>query len=252
MFAFLRLRPMALLLWTSISTAILKFRKTQLGNYSEIIYIFSVSVLVAQGVLFLTLLYGASTQAPGPEIVGKLNEFLDQDQDQDQKQKQKQKQDNTMTTTTTTTTTSSKSGSVTKRSTETSSSSSSSSSSPPSSSKENNLFWVLEKEGIPIGSLGAIINPVKGEARLVCWAVLDVHQRKGCGTLLLKTAMNQLSEKKIKVQTVKVVLQGHQVPALRLFHKFNFQQIDRTPEWLGERVELEITTKDWIKNQQNN
>ena len=115
--------------------------------------------------------------------------------------------------------------------------------------KEDNLFWVLEKGGLPIGSIGATVDKTKDEARLECWVVQEKHQRNGCGTLLLKTAMDQLSEKKTKVKTVRVVLQGYQIPALRLFYKFKFQQIDRTPEWLGERVVLEIATKDWVKDQ---
>ncbi|KAG0216485.1 hypothetical protein BGX31_000602 [Mortierella sp. GBA43] len=252
LFQFLRLRPVTLILWTCISTVLLKYRQTTFQNYSEIMFVFSVSVFLAQAVLFLTLLYEASKQAPGPEIVGKLNMFLDQDQDQDRDQDASQqdskKQDQTTAAAATgssTATSTATAGSVTNRST------SSSSSQRPGEvlfdKKQDNLFWVLEKDGVAVGSIGALVDKSQGVARLECWVVREDHRRNGCGSVLLKTAMDQLSEKKSKVKSVRVVLQGYQVPALRLFHKFKFEQLDRTPEWLGERVVLEISTQTWIK-----
>lgn len=249
-YQFLRLRPVALILWTAISTGIFKFRQTTLQNYTEIMFIFSVSVLLSHAILFFTLLYDASSKAPGPEVVGKLDRFLDQDQDQDQNRKQ----GTGVTGVAGGSSAGTSSGSVTKRSTTATTEPSSSSSSSSITgedyflNKDENMFWVLEKDGFPIGSIGAQVDKTRGVARLECWVVQDVHQRNGCGTLLLKTAMDQLSEKKFKIKSVRAILQGYQVPALRLFHKFNFEQLDRTPEWLGERVVLEIETKDWIKN----
>ncbi|KAG0365552.1 hypothetical protein BC939DRAFT_457653 [Gamsiella multidivaricata] len=269
-FNFLKLRPMALILWTAISTAIFKFRQTHLQNYSEVLTILAGSVILAQAILFLTLLYEASTAASGPEVVGRLDAFGDQDQEQVQDQGQQQKDG----TSATATAAKASSGSLKKRSTEPSgsnvpssspsASSASANNSNSSSNKEDNRFWVLEQNNGPvIGCIGALVDKRSNEARLVNWAVQEPHQRNGCGTLLLKTAMDQLSGnpsagtttssasfiKKNKVQTVKVVLQGSQVPALRLFYKFGFKQVDRMPEWMGERVELEIATKDWVKNQ---
>ncbi|KAF9111648.1 hypothetical protein BGX27_004628 [Mortierella sp. AM989] len=247
-FNLLKLRPVALILWTAISTAILKFRGTFHQNYHEVITILAGSVILAHGALFLSLLYEASTQAPGPDIAGKLEVFVDQDQGQN---------GSTQSSSGSTSSDANAKGAK-KRTTESSSSSVvvSSTATPATSIKANkdNKFLVLEKSGEPIGCIGAEVNKARGEAQLVTWAVRDTHQRNGGGTLLLKAMMDQLSESNkkdsgSKIQTVKVVMQGSQVPALRLFHKFGFKQIDRTPEWLGERVVLEITTKEWIKDQ---
>ncbi|KAG0203995.1 hypothetical protein BGX28_003923 [Mortierella sp. GBA30] len=266
-FQFLKLRPMAFLIWTAISTAIFKYRKTHLQNYGEILVVLSGSVILAQSALFLALLYEASTQAPGPEVVGKLDEFLDQDlnQDQDQSEDRSKKTSGT------------RRGEVEgerggvnndngvkKRTVESSSSGSEPASATSSaqkksidnnnSDKKGNKFWVLEKNQEPIGCIGALVDKTKGEAELVSWAVVPRNQRNGAGTLLLKTAMDQLSgmnnqKKTKKVEKVRVVLQGSQIPALRLFHKLGFVQVDRSPEWLGEKVVLEMGTKDWLKAQ---
>ncbi|KAF9355596.1 hypothetical protein BGX26_006373 [Mortierella sp. AD094] len=235
-FNLLKLRPVALLLWTAIATAILKFRKTALQEYHEVITILAGSVLLAHGVLFLSLLYDASTQAPGPDVAGKLELFVDQDQK--------------VQPTSETTSSDVNSRGAKKRSTESSASSSPSSSSSVTqvSPSKDNIFLVLEKTGEPIGCIGAVIDRSRGEARLVSWAIKDKHRRHGSGSLLLKVMMDELRESGAKVQNVRVFLQGSQVPALRLFHKFGFKQIDRTPEWLGERVILEISLKDWVKN----
>ncbi|KAF8925661.1 hypothetical protein EDD21DRAFT_358259 [Dissophora ornata] len=238
-FNFLKLRPMALILWTAISTLILKFRQTHLQNYSEVLTVLSGSVILAQAALFISLLYDATKQASGSQVVGQLENFVDQESSAQEKK--------------------AVGAGIKKRSTE--SSSSTAAAEPESvvptvkktAANKDNMFWVLEKHGEPIGSIGTVVDRARGEARLVSWAVLESHQRNGCGTLLLKTAMDHLSKqgishnKDVKVQTVRVVLQGSQVPALRLFHKFGFKQLDRTPEWLGERVVLEIATKDWGK-----
>ncbi|KAF9948566.1 hypothetical protein BGZ70_002170 [Mortierella alpina] len=253
-FNFLKLRPMAFLLWTTVSTAIFKFRQTHLQNYSEILLVLSGSVILAQGALFLTLLYEASTQAPGPDVVGKLDEFADQDPS------------NVVGTTTTTVVADTSSGNVKKRAAKDSSSPAPAApgndGTPAQSTRvinKDNQFWVLEQgeDNNVVGCIGALVDKAKGEAQLVSWAVAPNSQRKGAGTLLLKTAMNQLcgesssSSKKDKkrVDKVKVVLQGSQVPALRLYHKLGFVQVDRTPEWLGERVVLEMMANDWIKGQ---
>ncbi|KAF9148876.1 hypothetical protein BGX20_006193 [Mortierella sp. AD010] len=230
-FNLLKLRPVALILWTAIATAVLKFRKTSLQDYHEVLTILAGSVLVAQGALFMSILYEASTQAPGPDVAGKLELFVDQDQQPTSK----------------TTSSDVNAREAKKRSTESSTSSSSSSSSSSSPSKDNK-FLVLEKDGEPIGCIGAVIDRSRGEARLVSWAIKEKHQRHGSGTLLLKVMMDELKESDIKIQNVRVFLQGSQVPALRLYHKFGFKQIDRTPEWLGEKVILEISLKDWVKN----
>ncbi|KAF9292039.1 hypothetical protein BGZ68_000607 [Mortierella alpina] len=248
-FNFLKLRPMAFILWTTVSTAIFKFRQTHLQNYSEILLVLSGSVIIAQVALFLALLYEASTQAPGPDVVGKLDEFADQDQQ-------------SLGTAAGAEVVSS-SGNVKKRATKDSSSAATTNddSTPTTPStrviNKDNQFWVLEQGEDVIGCIGALVDKSKGEAQLVSWAVTPNSQRKGAGTLLLKTAMDQLcgqttSKKDKKLDKVKVVLQGFQIPALRLYHKLGFVQVDRTPEWLGERVELEISAKDWIKRQQNN
>ncbi|KAF9985605.1 hypothetical protein BGZ75_002752 [Mortierella antarctica] len=253
-FNFLKLRPMAFILWTTVSTAIFKFRQTHLQNYSEILLVLSGSVIVAQVALFLALLYEASTQAPGPDVVGKLEEFADQDHQ------------STGTTTTeavvgSSSTAGTSTGNVKKRATKDFSAGASSNDVTPTPSmgrviNKDNQFWVLEQGEDVIGCIGALVDKSKSEAELVSWAVAPNSQRKGAGTLLLKTAMDQLcngSTKKDKkrIDKVKVVLQGSQVPALRLYHKLGFVQVDRTPEWLGERVVLEMMTKDWIQKTQH-
>ncbi|KAF9962026.1 hypothetical protein BGZ72_000093 [Mortierella alpina] len=253
-FNFLKLRPMAFILWTTVSTAIFKFRQTHLQNYSEILLVLSGSVILAQVALFLALLYEASTQAPGPDVVGKLDEFADQDQSLA-----------TTATTVSSTADTTSSGNAKKRATKDSSSKAASNDDvgkPTASTRvvnKDNKFWVLEQGEDVIGCIGALVDKSKGEAQLVSWAVAPNSQRKGAGTLLLKTAMDQLcggtttttGSKKDKkgVDKVKVILQGSQIPALRLYHKLGFVQVDRTPEWLGERVVLEMAAKDWIKGQ---
>ncbi|KAF9192661.1 hypothetical protein BGZ49_003396 [Haplosporangium sp. Z 27] len=243
-FNHLKLRPAALLLWTAISTAILKYRGTYLRNYNEVLTILAGSIMLAHGVLFLILLYEASTQAPGPDVAGKLELFVNQDQVQQQKDIAE--------------------SSSTDVNSQTAKKRTSESVIPPPapaatqiSANKDNRFLVLEKEGEPIGCIGAVIDKSRGEARLVSWAISEKHRRNGGGTLILKTMMDQLSgkggvgnkkESGVKVQTVRVALQGYQVPALRLFHKFGFRQLDRIPEMLGEKVILEITTKEWIAN----
>ncbi|KAG0324404.1 hypothetical protein BG004_003477 [Podila humilis] len=280
LYNFLKLRPVTLLVWTAISTMILKVKRTNLYDYSEVMMILGISVLLAHGILFLILLFEASSTAPGEQVVGRLEEFANQDQDQDEGQESSV---NTSTSTATT------NGSTTKkRSTGTSSSSPSSSSSSNDNNinsplpregvttlkktkKEDNLFWVLEKDQVAIGSLGALIDYSQeegkgkgnGEAQLVNWAVSTKHQNSGAGTLLLRTALDELFssssssssqnpkkkqlKKNKKIESVKVVVQGHQITALRIFYNLGFKQLDRTPEWLGERVVLELLAKDWIK-----
>ncbi|KAI1319779.1 hypothetical protein EDD11_003164 [Mortierella claussenii] len=268
LFNLLKLRPLALILWTAISTVILKWRQTHLSNYQEVLTVLAGSVILAQGVLFLTLLYEATTQVPGNDVVGQLNNFVDHDQDQNQDLKSPEMEASASEVTV---------GAAKKRSAAGTAGTESESGQVERMPKDqvatlkaarearkDNRFWVLENcqaEGGVVGCIGALINKTNSSARLVTWAVQQNHQRNGCGTLLLKAAMDQLSgiekdtcfsgqsSKKDKVQKVTVVLQGFQVPALRLFHKFGFKQVDRTPEWMGEKVVLEILTKDWIQSQ---
>lgn len=195
-------------------------------------------MIVAQGVLFLTLLYEASTTAPGHLGVGRLEYFGDQDRSQDEKAgaagsssagEAKKRVVAESTTTEKDEDVAVKGGSL---------------------AGKDNKFFVLEKSNRVIGCIGAVVDRSKNEAVLTNWVVNTDDQRRGAGTLLLKTLMDAISEsaKKEKVQTVRVKLQGYQVPALRLFHKFGFVQVDRTPEWMGERVLLEMSIKDWGRN----
>lgn len=247
LYNFLKLRPITLILWTAISTSILKVRRTNLYDYAELMMTLAVSVLLAHGGLFLALLYDASSSSPGPEVVGRLDEFVDQDASSSS-----------------TSVTSSKDAqvdaesvnvsSVKKRSAVASSKptstteSNTTTSTIVSSKKEDNLFWVLEKNQEVIGSIGALVNKAKGEAQLVSWAVSTKNQRNGAGTLLLKRAMEQLcTQKKGSITVIRAVVQGHQVPALRIFHSLGFKQVERTPEWMNERVVLEFQCKDWGK-----
>ncbi|KAG0042005.1 hypothetical protein BGZ83_001027 [Gryganskiella cystojenkinii] len=236
-FNFIKLRPIALVVWTAISTAIFKLRSTTLQNYSEILTVLAGSIIVTQGLLFLVLLYEATTQASGPQVVGKLNLFADKD---------------VAATTGSSTSTLSKTDKKTAEKRATSSSSDDKSKNdivPVTANNKDNQFWVLEIKELPVGCIGATIERSSGVAKLELWEVAEIHRRNGAGTLLLKTAMDQLSTKSSGIKTVRVILQGYQVPALRLFYKFGFQQVDRVPEWMGERVVLEISTKDWVKNQ---
>ena len=249
-FNFLKLRPIALVVWTAISTAILKIRQTSIYNYNEVLTILAGSIIVTQGILFLVLLYDASTQAPGSQVVGRLQFFADQDL-KDEKKGSSSSRANT-----------NKTG-VEKRSaaaagskddgTNNNRSSSSVSKSelvPVTVFNKDNQFWVLEKDGQgAMGCIGATLDLGLGVAKLTIWTVAENARRKGAGTLLLKTAMDDLS-KNNKLSKVQVTLQGHQIPALRLFYKLGFLQIDRVPEWMGERVVLEVSTKDWIKKNQ--
>ena len=86
MYLFMRRSPLTLVVWTALSTVVLKYRQTTLRNISEILLVFSVTYLLSQAVLFLTFLYEASIQAPGIEVVGKLDMFVNRDQDQDRNQ----------------------------------------------------------------------------------------------------------------------------------------------------------------------
>lgn len=250
-FNFIKLRPIALVVWTAISTAILKFRQTSIYNYNEVLTILAGSIIVTQGLLFLVLLYDASTQAPGSEVVGKLQFFADQDLKEETQGSSSSKASTNKT-------------GVEKRSAATASSKdgdsndSSKNKIPISKSdivpvtvfNKDNQFWVLEKDDQgPIGCIGATVDRGTGLAKLTVWTVAENTRRKGVGSVLLKTAMDQLC-KNNKMVKVQVTLQGHQIPALRLFFKFGFLQVDRVPEWMGERVVLEMSTKDWIKNQQ--
>jgi N-acetylglutamate synthase-like GNAT family acetyltransferase len=240
LFHFLKLRPLALLLWTAIATGIFKYRKTNLGSYLEILTVMAGAVIVAQGVLFLTLLYEASTTAPGHLGVGQLEVFGDQDLKEEIGAASGSstggvKKRTAAAAATTATTTSSEADEIVKGG---------------SLAGKDNKFFVLEKSNRVIGCIGAKVDRSKSEAVITPWAVNTDDQRRGAGTLLLKTLMDSISEsaKKEKVQVVRVRLQGYQVPALRLFHKFGFVQTDRTPEWMGERVTLEMNVKDWGKN----
>ncbi|KAF8941007.1 hypothetical protein BGZ47_007517 [Haplosporangium gracile] len=247
LFHFLKLRPLAFLLWTAIATGIFKYRQTKLGSYLEILTIMAGTVIVAQGVLFLALLYEASTTAPGHLGVGQLEVFGDQDRQKDGgasssktagaggAKKRNVAESATTTTTPLETKEEEEEEAVVKGG---------------SLAGKDNKFFVLEKSGRVIGCIGAVIDRTKNEATLTNWAVNAGDQRRGAGTLLLKTLMDAIAEssKKEKVQTVRVKLQGYQVPALRLFHKFGFVQTDRTPEWMGERVVLEMSVKDWGRN----
>ncbi|KAF9909192.1 hypothetical protein EC991_008952 [Linnemannia zychae] len=244
LFNLIKLRPLALLLWTAISTAIFKYRQTALGNYLEILTVASGAILIAQGVLFLVLLYEASTTAPGPKGVGRLEFFGDADRKEEsavatgvasgstgakkrtdvgaskeQGQEEQQQEEEV------------KGGSL---------------------AGKDNKFFVLQNAASTrvVGCIGAVVDRSKNQATLTTWAVQPSDQRRGAGTLLLKTLMDSIveSSKKEKVQAVKVYLQGYQVPALRLFHKFGFVQIDRSPEWMGENVVLEMKVKDWARN----
>lgn len=242
LFHFLKLRPLAILLWTAIATGIFKYRQTSLGSLLEILTVMAGSVIVAQGVLFLTLLYEASTTAPGHLGVGRLEYFGDQDRLQDEKGAG-----------------SSSVGGVKKRAVAESTTTAAVAATEKdedvvvkggSLAGKDNKFFVLEKSNRVVGCIGAVVDRSKNEATLTNWVVNPDDQRRGAGTLLLKTLMDAISEsaKKEKVQTVRVKLQGYQVPALRLFHKFGFVQVDRTPEWMGERVLLEMSIKDWGQN----
>ncbi|KAF9155033.1 hypothetical protein BG015_011270 [Linnemannia schmuckeri] len=245
LFHFLKLRPLALLLWTAIATGIFKYRQTSLGSYLEILTVMAGAVIVAQGVLFLTLLYEASTTAPGHLGVGQLEVFGDQDRQEDGETSsskaasaggaKKRNVTESATTTTTPSGTKEEEETVVKGG---------------SLAGKDNKFFVLEKSGRVIGCIGAVVDRTKNEATLTNWAVNTDDQRRGAGTHLLKTLMDAIAEssKKEKIQTVRVKLQGYQVPALRLFHKFGFVQTDRTPEWMGERVALEMSVKDWGRN----
>ncbi|KAF9123808.1 hypothetical protein BGW39_008682 [Mortierella sp. 14UC] len=246
LFNFIKLRPLALILWTAIATAILKYRQTSLGNYLEILTVASGAILVAQGVLFLVLLYEASTSAPGFKGVGRLEVFGDADRKESavasgvasgsaaaaaagakkrtnveaSKEQQEVEEEEEV-----------KGGSL---------------------AGKDNKFFVLQNATSTrvVGCIGAVVDRSKNQAILTTWAVQPSDQRRGAGTLLLKTLMDSIvaSSKKEKVQVVRVVLQGYQVPALRLFHKFGFVQVDRSPEWMGEKVVLEMSVKDWGRN----
>ncbi|KAG0283873.1 hypothetical protein BGZ96_011758 [Linnemannia gamsii] len=242
LFHFLKLRPLALLVWTAIATGIFKYRKTSLGNYVEILTVMAGAVIVAQGVLFLTLLYEASTTAPGHLGVGQLEVFGDQDRKEEIGAAS-----------------GSSTGGVKKRTTTAESAATTATTSTSEADNEvkggslagkDNRFFVLEKSDRVIGCIGAKVDRSKSEAVLTIWAVNTDDQRRGAGTLLLKTLMDSISEsaKKDKVQVVRVRLQGYQIPALRLFHKYGFVQTDRAPEWMGERVTLEMNVKDWGRN----
>ncbi|KAF9389490.1 hypothetical protein CPB97_011234 [Podila verticillata] len=249
LYNFLKLRPITLILWTAISTAILKARRTNLYDYAELMMTLTVSVLLAHGGLFLALLYDASSSSPGPEVVGRLDEFVDQDASSSSssttstilpKDAQTDAESvNVSSAKKRSTVASSKPTSTTETNTTTSTTA--------SAKKEDNLFWVLEKNQEAIGSIGALVNKAKGEAQLVSWAVSTKNQRSGAGTLLLKTAMEQLCTKKGSITVVRAVVQGHQVPALRIFYNLGFKQLERTPEWMSERVVLEFQCKDWGK-----
>lgn len=207
----------------------------------EILTVMAGAVIIAQGVLFLTLLYEASTTAPGHLGVGQLEVFGDQDRKEESDVPSgsstggAKKRTATAESTTATTTTSSEADNVVKGG---------------SLAGKDNKFFVLEKSGRVIGCIGAKVDRSKSEAILTTWAVNTDDQRRGAGILLLKTLMDSICEsaKKEKVQVVRVRLQGYQVPALRLFHKYGFVQTDRTPEWMGERVALEMNVKDWGRN----
>ncbi|KAF8925215.1 hypothetical protein CPC16_007790 [Podila verticillata] len=247
LYNFLKLRPITLILWTAISTAILKARRTNLYDYAELMMTLAVSVLLAHGGLFLALLYDASSSSPGPEVVGRLDEFVDQDASSSSTASTILSKDaqvdtesvNVSSAKKRSTVASSKPTSITETNTTTST--------IASAKKEDNLFWVLEKNQEAIGSIGALVNKAKGEAQLVSWAVSTKNQRSGAGTLLLKTAMEQLCTKKGSITVVRAVVQGHQVPALRIFYSLGFKQLERTPEWMSERVVLEFQCKDWGK-----
>ncbi|KAF9090564.1 hypothetical protein BGX29_011399 [Mortierella sp. GBA35] len=204
LFHFLKLRPLALLVWTAISTAILKYRQTSLRDYLEILTVLAGAVIVAQGVLFLTLLYEASTTAPGHKGVGKLEVFGDLDDQvvagassSSATGGAAKKRAATESVTTATTTTTGKDAEEEVKG--------------GSLAGKDNKFIVLSKSstGRVVGCIGAV---------------------------------------KTKVKVVRVTLQGYQVPALRLFYKFGFVQVDRAPEWMGERVVLEMQVKDWSAN----
>ncbi|KAG0026500.1 hypothetical protein BGZ82_009445 [Podila clonocystis] len=240
LYNFLKLRPITLVLWTAISTSLLKVRRTNLYDYTDVMMTLAVSVLLAHGALFLALLYDASSTGPGPEVVGRLDEFVDEDASSTSSSLSKDSPvDESVNV-----------SSAKKRNTLASSKPSDTNTST-TTKKEDNLFWVLEKEQEAIGSIGALVNKAKGEAQLVSWAVSTKNQRSGAGTLLLKTAMEQLCTLKNKnsITVVRAVVQGHQVSALRIFYSLGFKQLDRTPEWMGERVVLEFPVKDWSKQQ---
>ncbi|KAG0344408.1 hypothetical protein BG005_001838 [Podila minutissima] len=238
---FLKLRPITLILWTAISTSLLKVRRTNLYDYTDVMMTLAVSVLLAHGALFLALLYDASSTGPGPEVVGRLDEFVDEDASSSSSSTKDGPVDKSVNV-----------SAAKKRNTLASSKpSTDTNTSTTITKKDDNLFWVLEKNEEAIGGIGALVNKAKGEAQLVSWAVSTKNQRNGAGTLLLKTAMEQLCTQKNKgsITVVRAVVQGHQVPALRIFYSLGFKQVERMPEWMGERVVLEFQVKDWSKQQ---
>ncbi|KAG0234524.1 hypothetical protein BGW41_001123 [Actinomortierella wolfii] len=221
-FQFLKLKPFAGILFVVIMTAVYKFRGTSASNVMEMLVIFSGSIIAAQIILFLVILHRASSDAPTVEAVGGLARF----------ELLEEKELAAMERTDSTNSEDSKSlrpGIIVPG--------------------KDNRFWVLEKNQVVIGCIGALVDKSKGTATLVHWAVEDKQQRKGAGNHILRRAMDDLSKDK-SIDRIVVHLKAEQIPALRLFFRYGFDQVQREDWYLGQKVTLSITPKQWVKNKE--
>ncbi|KAF9973539.1 hypothetical protein BGZ73_003202 [Actinomortierella ambigua] len=222
-FQFNKLKPLVGIFLVVIATAVYRIRGTSKYDIVEVLTILSGSIIAAQIILFLVILYHASQDAPTVEAVGGLARFelleekemaaMGNAKDGDKKDAPTTKAPGTII------------------------------------PGKDNQFWVLEVNEVVIGCIGAIVDKSKGTATLVHWAVDGKQQRKGAGDFLLRRAMDDLAKDR-SIERVNVCLKGEQIPALRLFFRYGFDQVERNDWYLGEKVSLSITTKQWTTNKQ--
>jgi len=108
-------------------------------------------------------------------------------------------------------------------------------------------FWVIFAEEIPIGS--AYLQNINHEELTSEWGFYigeDSYRGKGLSKCILAKLLKLFFEEmRFEVLFTKV-LSGN-IPALNLYRKFRFREIDRLPlNSKGKVVLLEFSKKDWI------
>ncbi len=100
-------------------------------------------------------------------------------------------------------------------------------------SSENTVTLLLEREEKVIGiALGVILS---GEGELYRIAVLPSERKCGCGSLLLKSFLDELEKKSAPVCFLEV--RESNLAALSLYHSFGFLSVGRRKKYYKDPPE---------------
>lgn len=81
--------------------------------------------------------------------------------------------------------------------------------------------YILEKEGIPIGSVR--IN-IEGESAEISYLIAEKYRGKGYGTLLLRKISDEVTEHFKKVHILKGVVKKNNIASRSAFQKNGFEE----------------------------